>query len=557
MDVLASAPLMNHNPPASAPQPRSPLRAACLLFALVLVAGCGGGGGSAPAPAPAPPPPASVTISGVAEFESVPNTAGGRLDYAARALRPIRGATVELIATTGAALASTRTDGAGQYSFTVANPNAEVLVRVRAELRRSGASGGSWDFSVRDNTSSEALWVVDSARFTPAAAQTQNLRAASGWNGSSYTVGARAAAPFAILDVAYRATQKVLSASPNLSFPALQVMWSPGNVPAVGSSEQEWAQGQIGTSFFTDYGGRRRLFLLGAADTDTDEYDSHVVAHEWGHYFQHALSRNDSVGGEHRAGDQLDMGVAFSEGWGNAWSGMALASPLYADSLGPGQASGFVIDVSLAPGSNRGWFSEASVHYLLWRFDQDPGIGFGPIFSVMNGPLRTASTMASIHSFAAALKSALPAAVGTIDSLLQSQIITVANAVGSTEVNNGGVSQALPIYRSYAGGTLQTCVTDSAGVPNKLGNFSYIRFTTMAGARTLTLSAVPGTSGTDPDFVLTRADGTQANFDSDLTNIESTVTTLPAGTHTLALSDYNMRVAPSPIGQRCFNFSVQ
>ena len=270
-----------------------------------------------------------------------------------------------------------------------------------------------------------------------------------------------------------------------------------------------------------------------------------------------ALSRNDSVGGEHRAGDRLDMGVAFSEGWGNAWSGMALASPLYADSLGPGQAWGFVIDVSLAPGSNRGWFSETSVHYLLWRFDQDPGIGFGPIFSVMNGPLRTASTMASMHSFAAALKAALPASVGNIDSLLQSQIITVADAVGSTEVNNGGVAQALPIYRSDAGGTLQTCVTDSAGVPNKLGNFSYIRFTTTAGARTLTLSAVPGTSGTDPDFVLTRADGTQANFDSGLPDIESTVTTLPAGTHTLALSDYNMRVAPSPIGQRCFNFSVQ
>lgn len=545
---------MSHNPPARAPQSRSPLRAACLLFAWVLVAGCGGGGGSAPAP----PPPASVTISGVAEFESVPNTAGGGLDYAARAFRPIRGATVELIATTGTALASTSTNGAGQYSFTVANPNAEVLVRVRAELRRSAASGGSWDFTVRDNTNGEALWVVDSARFTPAAAtHTQNLRVASGWNGSSYTVGARAAAPFAILDAIYRATQKVLSASPNLSFPALQVMWSPGNLPAGGNSELEWAQGQIGTSFFTDYGGRRRLFLLGAADTDTDEYDSHVVAHEWGHYFQHALSRSDSVGGDHGSGDRLDMGVAFSEGWGNAWAGMALASPLYADSLGAGQASGFIIDVSLAPGSNRGWFSESSVQYLLWRFDQDPGIGFAPIFNVMNGPLRTGSTIASIHSFAAALKSALPAAVGTIDSLLQSQIITVTDAVGSTEVNNGGVAQALPIYRSYAGGTLQTCVTDSAGVPNKLGNFSYIRFTTTAGARTLTLSAVPGTSGTDPDFVLTRADGTQADFISDTANIETTVTTLPAGTHTLALSDYNMRAAPSPIGPRCFNFSVQ
>ena len=548
---------MNRNPPAHATQPRSPLRAACMLFALVLVAGCGGGGGSAPAPAPAPPPPASVTISGVAEFESVPNTAGGGLDYAARAFRPIRGATVELIATTGAALASTRTDGAGQYSFTVANPNAEVLVRVRAELRRSGASGGNWDFTVRDNTSGEALWVVDSARFTPAAAQTQNLRAASGWNGSSYTVGARAAAPFAILDVAYRATQKVLSASPNLSFPALQVMWSPANVPAGGNSEAQWALGQIGTSFFTDYGGRRRLFLLGAANTDTDEYDSHVVAHEWGHYFQHALSRSDSVGGDHGASDRLDMGVAFSEGWGNAWAGMALGSPRYADSLGPGQASGFIIDVSAPPSSNRGWFSEASVQYLLWQFHQDAGVGFGPIFGVLNGPLRSASTMVSIHSFAASLKAAVPAAVGNIDSLLQGQVITVQDAVGTGEANNGGVASVLPVYRTYTGGVLQTCVTDTAGRPNKLGNFSYIRFTTAAASRTLTVSAAAGTSGTDPDFVLTRANGTQLTSDSGVPDVETLVDSLPAGTHTLALSDYNMRVAPGAVGQRCFNFSVQ
>ena len=532
------------------------VRTVGLLFALALATGCGGGG--APAAAPAPPRPASVTVSGLAEFESVPNAASGRLDYAARSFRPMRGATVELVSASGASLASTSTNDAGLFSFSVANPNGEVFVRVRAELRRSGAIGGSWDFTVRDNTNGEALWVVDSARFTPASAtETQNVRAASGWNGSSYTSGARAAGPFAILDVAYRAKQKVLSASPNLSFPPLQVMWSPGNVPAGGNSESEWALGQIGTSFFTDEGNRRRLFLLGAADTDTDEYDSHVVAHEWGHYFQHAISRSDSVGGNHGAADRLDMGVAFSEGWGNAWAGMTLGSPRYADSLGPGQASGFIIDVSVPPSSNRGWFSEGSVQFLLWQFHQDAGVGFGPIFGVLNGPLRNASTMVSIHSFAASLKAAVPAAVGNIDSLLQGQLITVQDAVGSGEANNGGVAEALPIYRTYTGSLLPTCVTDTAGRPNKLGNFSYIRFTTLAGARTLTVSAVSGTSGTDPDFVLTRANGTQVASLSGVADVETLLDSLPAGTHTLALSDYNMRVATSSIGQQCFNFSVQ
>ena len=74
--------------------------------------------------------------------------------------------------------------------------------------------------------------------------------------------------------------------------------------------------------------------MLGKENVDTDEYDASVIAHEWGHYYQSAFSRDDSPGGAHSGGDRLDRRVAFSEGWGNAWSGIALARSNYTDSSG-------------------------------------------------------------------------------------------------------------------------------------------------------------------------------------------------------------------------------
>jgi hypothetical protein len=526
-----------------------------------LLASCGGGGGGGGGGTDA----ANVTISGSAEYESVPKNnlvsgpTAGALDYNAATFRPIRQATVQVIDGAGNVLGSTVTSDSGAYSVTVANPNADVRVRVRAESVRSGASGGAWDVRVLDNTSGNALYVLDSAAFTPEATNSRALRAASGWGGSSYT-GPRTAAPFAVLDVAVTATQKVLGVSPNQSFPALRMFWSANNVPAGGETEAALAAGQIGTSFyFFDSTNGHRLFLLGAANTDTDEYDSHVVAHEWGHYFQEALSRNDSGGGSHGPDDKLDMRVAFSEGWGNAWSGIALGDPRYADSLDAGQGRGFIIDVSQAPTSNRGWFSEASVQYLLWQYTQTQAAGFGALFEVLTGaPLRTSSALVAIHQVSALLKTARPAAAGSIDALLAGQQITGTDGLGSGETNGGGVTPSvLPLYVTYGSGDQTVCLNDNAGRPNKLGNFAYRRFT-ISGSRTLSLTAQLGVTGSDPDMLLIRADGTSQAFESSTPGSESSGTlNLPAGTHTVVLYDFNLNASDTTVGQRCFNFRVQ
>jgi hypothetical protein len=520
--------------------------------ACVLVS-CGGGGGGTNAD--------SITVSGKAEYESVPNNpATGALNYGAATFRPIRQATVQLIDGAGNVLGSAVTSDDGAYSVTGANPNAAVRVRVRAESVRTGSTGGAWDVRVLDNTSGNALYVLDSAAFTPEATNARDLRAASGWGGSSYT-GARTAAPFAVLDVAVTATQKVLSVSLDQNFPALRMHWSSNNIPAPRQSNETpdaaLAAGRIGTSFFSDSGDTRQIYLLGAANEDTDEYDRHVVAHEWGHYFQSALSRDDSLGGDHGPNDKLDMRVAFSEGWGNAWSGIALGDPIYSDSLPPAAAGGFSFDVSAAPVLNRGWFSEASVQYLLWQYANTQAVGFGALFEVLTGaPLRTSSALVGIHQVSALLKEARPAAAGAIDALLTNQDIKVNDGLGSGELNSGGGVIELPIYGAYNSGTQTICVNDNAGGPNKLGNFVYRRITA-SGNRTLRLTTVGSATGSDPDMLLVRADGTSQAFESTTAGSESGATNLPAGTHTVVLFDYEFNRSASTIGQRCFNFSVQ
>ncbi len=512
---------------------------------------------------------AAVTISGTVDFESVPNdtaTTSGRLLYTSITNKAVRGATVQIVAAAGGAvLASGTTSSTGTYALNIATPQS-VLVRVRAELLKTSGSGGTWNFTVRDNTQTDALYTMDSAAFTPAnGANTQNLRALSGWGGSSYT-GTRVAGPFAILDVVYDAKEKVLSASSNATFPALQLMWSVNNRPASGNL----ATGLIGTSFFQNGSNGNRIYILGAADTDTDEYDRTVIAHEFGHYLQSAFSRDDSVGGSHSGGDKLDMRVAFSEGWGNAWSGMALATQYYADSSGTSQATGFRIDLAASPSGTRGWFNESSVQYLLYQFNASASIGFTPIFTVLSGlptTLPADGALSSIHQFAYRLKLAVPAQATAIDTLLASQSITATSPIGAGETTDGGITLALPVYKAHTaalGVAQQYCVTDAAGSggdeTNKLGAHAAIRVSlASAGTRTVTVTSV--TAGSDPDFLHISPAGVKTTFEAASTTTETaTLSNAAAGTHLIVLYDYALIYGTSSgtiNGQRCFNVTVQ
>lgn len=532
----------------------------------VSVSGATGGGGSRQEAAHvfgfSTQAPAVVVVSGKAEYEFVPSNAlTGGLSYANAVFKPIRGATVQIVsAASGAVLATGATDAQGNYSVE-APTGAALFARVRAQSVRDSAQG-NWNYSVQDNTSGNAVYVLDSARATPnGAAVTLNLRAGSGWTGAAYGE-ARSAAPFAILDVAFEATQKILGVSPGERFPALRFNWSPNNRPVDGDE----TRGEIGTTFFRLRNAQHDIFVLGAANTDTDEYDRMVLAHEFGHYLQAAFSRDDSIGGSHSGLDKLDMRVAFSEGFGNAWSGMLYNTPLYNDSLGSQQASGGRSDFSVTP-TNRGWFSSATVQHLLYTWHSDTAIGFEAIWQVLRG-FRTSLTqqgvLTTLHSFAHQLKLQRPGRSTVIDSALAGQLVTVADALGSTETNNGGIAQALPIYTTLVLGTPQNvCVTDAAGAFgdefNKLGSHAFLRINLPSlSARTITV--VGSNSASDPDFTLIRSDGQEIVYDDGVTSTETVSAALSAGWHVLAVYDYALTAGSSGASQsgvRCFNVTVQ
>lgn len=523
------------------------MRCAAVLAALVLTA-CGGGGGSSGGGGFLPITAATSSVSGTATYDYVPNTTGA-LDYAATSSKPIRGAVVEVLDSAATVLATTATDAKGGYSASVP-VNTTVFVRVKAQMLQTGGSGPAWDVSVRDNTHSNAIYVMDSASVTLGAIPvTQNLHAASGWGSASYT-STRAAAPFALLDTVNTAMQKVLSVAPDSVFPALQVFWSPNNVSVDGDP----AIGQIGTTAFSDATTPRSIYVLGKENVDTDEYDASVVAHEWGHYYQAVFSRDDSPGGAHGGGDRLDRRVAFSEGWGDAWSGIALARNNYTDSSGIAQKGSTLIDLTVGPAVNPGWYREPSVQAILWNLNQR--VGFQPIHAAMTGGIKASVAMTSIHSFSAAFGVASSGNLSTLNGLLSAQNISTApnDPFGSAETNGGGaplVTTALPLYiNAPVGGSTQACVSSVAGFVNKLGSYAYLRVRlAAAGSHVIT---VTGPNGSDPDFEVDSA-GLLA-VSNVVAPTETATVAMRAGDNIIVVNDFNDYLEPTQV--TCFTVTI-
>lgn len=508
------------------------------VWALMVLglAGCGGGGGGTSTST------ATASLSGHASYDSVPNGAQGALDYTATHAKPVRGAVVDVIDAAGNIVASTRTDEQGNYSVQVPAPNS-VSVRVRAQLLQTGPDG-SWDTSVRDNTQDNAIYAMESPVFSMAGgASTRDLHAPSGWGGTHYTAP-RVAAPFAVLDTLYQAMAKVRTVAPSAAFPRLRVFWSTENVPAAGRV----ALGQIGTTSYSSDASGPVIYLLGKENVDTDEYDASVIAHEWGHYYAHAFSRDDSPGGPHGFNELLDMRLAFSEGWGNAWSGMALERSRYFDSIGPAQGPGTDLDLASGGGAGAGWYREDSVQAVLWRLY---GLhGFAPIHQALSGPLRSSPAVTTIHSFAAAYAAVLPVAQSSLASALTAERISgVTNDPwGANESNAGNLPAVLPLYKQASIGATQACVSNLNGRYNKLGSFIYLRYA-IAAARNYQIT-VTGPPNADPDFSvfvggrIASATGPGAS--------ESAAVSLPAGEIVVVLNDGNDSATST-----CFQLSIQ
>lgn len=469
----------------------------------IVLAACGGGSGGSPGPRPAPEPtptpaptPGDVQISGKVTYDLVPAVASrddkdkwtlARLDYTNATPKPARGVRMEAVGDDGSVLGTAEAGPDGDYVLTVP-PNTSVRLRAKAQLLRAPGNGPSWDFSIRDNTSpgyaqnNAALYAVEGEAFNSGNGQKQDLHAASGWTGSSYGKP-RSAAPFAILDQFYSAMQKILAVSGQTSFAPMVAYWSVNNRPG-GSSP---SIGEIGTSHWNADGPQPGLYILGKENVDTDEFDTAVVVHEWGHYYESRFSRADSIGGDHGSGDLLDMRVAFGEGWGNSLAGMVRDDPMYVDTQGEQQAlAGVVFDLNtIDAGDPRGWFNEASVQYTLYQMYKTPELGFAAIHKVMTGPQKDTEALTSLFTFATYMREQANAAgQAAIDQLL-ANINTVSGAGldiwGSGQTYPAYLKKefeaaVLPVYTALTPGQSdEVCTSNLTGESNKLGNNRYLR----------------------------------------------------------------------------------
>ena len=568
-----------------------------------------------------------MTLTGNLQYEFVPprdNCQG--LDFPAAFDRPMRGVTVEVVdaASPNIVLGSAASDENGNYTITNLPDETDVTLQVRAELK-AGINGTSWDVEVRDNFVLGAsdddnpgnppyrngpLYVLDAGDFNLGTGlRTENVRADSGWTGSAYTEP-RAAAPFAILDAIYTSMRFVENVDPGVDFSSLTAYWSVNN-KLITSGSLDVTAGELTASFYRrSVAGERELVLTGDAATDSEEYDDHVVVHEWGHYFEDALARSDSTGGPHGIGDRLDARLAFGEGWATALAGMALAEPVYCDTGPAGANTGFGIGSESGSYDPRGWYDEISVIRLLHDLydsgvETDPlgnpvpgaddiSLGFAPIYNAMVGAQANTPAFTTVFSFATALRSSLNAqdAAGLDAQLVREDMTPGFNEWGDNELNDAcppspapddRCNDVFPLYTDVPtnGMPVNICVNDGFDTfnnqpertGNKLAQIRYLRFDAPAFATyrftidtTTNIGIIDNPNDpsdqSDPDlFVFQR--GNLVSFGiSGVANSETfnSQNPLPAGQYIAELKEFRFQDPATPAAypsRICFNVSIE
>jgi hypothetical protein len=512
----AGAAVTLSNATVSQPTFTAPTVASTTTFTFSLIVSDNRGGASAASTvniAVNPQPAGNSTVFGNVTFARVliataQQDANRGLLYASPVQRPARGVIVRAVnpTTPATVIATGSTDSVGNYTLSVPS-NTNIAIQVVARMVRApAASSPSWDVRVQDDIVGEVPYTyTEPAGFNSSAGTPHNVAIPTGISATGTATGTRASGPFAILDTIYQGIQTVISAAPTTNFPVLIVDWGT----------------QTDGSFYSS-GLPQYIALVSNLAGDTDEFDQHVVAHEFGHYVEHNFSRADNIGGSHGVGDKLDPRVAFGEGFGYAFAAIVLNDPDARDTAsnnGDLLSTGFNIELNPptsmvgAPDDDYGcWCSESSVWSILWDLydgaadaNDTVAMGFAPLWSVLTGAQRNTPALTTIFPFITALKVARPSDVGAINTLLAAQnIATSFDAFGAGETHfptNVAEQAALPLFTPIMVGTpVVLRNVNDAGVYNKLGNHRFLRYTA-ATTRTITITLTStNPSSADPDF---------------------------------------------------------
>jgi hypothetical protein len=506
--------------------------------------------------------PATVSISGNITFDLIPfYQYFDGLDYYNTYASAARGIRVEAIDNNGTVVASSSTDNNGNYNFTT-NQDLELKVRVSAKMLNT--VGTKWDVQVFDNTTSMAgenpVYVSDSSMFIASQDSVKNIHLPSGRDGQNN--GIRSAAPFAILDIIYESMQTVAAIEPTTLFPPLEVYWSPKNNASLGSV----VDGDLGSSFFQI---PNRIYILGDENSDADEYDRHVIAHEWIHYFEDNFSRSDSMGGSHSVDEKLDMRLAYSEGLANALSGIITDDSVYRDSNSFWPYFGWSMDMESNLSYNSGWFNEGSIQSIIYDLYDSTSdgvdniaLGFGPIFNTLTSAnYINDDHQISIFSFTQYLKDQQsPTNRVKIDSLMNAQQIYGTGTNGSGETNNGGIASTLPLYPQIFSNSAskQVCYNNSAGVLNKLGNRAFLLFDVpTTGIYNIALApAELASASLDADLAIHKQGVTIGrDFSTNFNGSANLYIYLATGKHIIESGVWDPNQATAQ-GNYCFNIAI-
>ncbi len=478
----------------------------------------------------------TLSISGAITYERpVLNKNHIGLNYNNTEKKPARQIVVHLINEDEDTIAITTTDDNGKYNFPYISKNIQLKIRVYALM--SNTESNSWDIKVLDNTKNDALYAIEG--------ELSSTKESDNQRNLHIPLKNKSSAPFSILDDIYTSMKKITAIEPT-TFPSLKIYWSTRNNPSNGS----FKEGQIGTSFFD---GDESIYFLGNDASDADEFDTHVIVHEWSHYFEHYFSRTDNIGGIHGDGDYLDIRVAFSEGFGNAWSAIVTDNPIYSDTV---KENGWFMNIERDISINPGWWSEFSVQKIIYDLYDDIGdinesneshdhisLGFKPIYDVLTTTQKETKAFTSIFSFITLLKENNSSLDSKIDMLVQNENIDSIETIYGESQHN--------LYSNL--GEQEVCTSSQYGKVNKFLNHKFIRFSIDTQKRyTIRVKQTNG-SDSDPDFSL--YGGTPFRLrkvvESYQHGLETSRIFFTVGDYILDISDYNN------LEEACFDISIK
>jgi hypothetical protein len=379
--------------------------------------------------------PVNLTITGNISYDRLPVTASG-LDL----LNPVSTAAVDVLVEAVAhndisnVLGSASTDAAGAYSLNFST-TVDYYLRARAQC----GSGLDIDRVFHSQTVPPIVHAIPGPVLNRAAgSQVVNLHAAA-------DVANRAGA-FAVLDTARR----LRTACPLTALGPLDLFWGMGNA---GTRWLKDGGGNVIT-LATETGldgpeGNPSIYLLGGTasdllNSDHDEFDETVIAHEWASFLQLTRSRDNNFGGPH-FGEELLVSASYSEGVVTAIGCALLGQRVYRDTtgyVGGSTAIQFEFDCEsgVVPGSGVGYANEFRVTRATWDL-LDGGAG-SPADN--DGDPCNIALVDLLDSFAALKTRAAPYEIAWLASLLQQLIDDTHLTVGDANTIMSAQGAAFP-----------------------------------------------------------------------------------------------------------------